>query len=95
MDKEEVVKLSKLARIKISDEEALHLTNEFEAILKYVGEVKDATKAKDQEALRGDFGVRNVMRPDEETHDTGHYTDAALANAPSTSGIYVRVKKIL
>ncbi|MBX4195654.1 Asp-tRNA(Asn)/Glu-tRNA(Gln) amidotransferase subunit GatC [Candidatus Parcubacteria bacterium] len=93
MNKEEVLKLAKLARIEISSEEAESLAHEFEAILKYVGEIKGAR-------LKGTGGkekplLRNVMREDVNPHESGIYTEALLNAAPKRKGQYVSVKKIL
>ena len=46
MDKEKVLKLAKLARINVSDEEAENLTQEFESILNYVSDLKVAINNK-------------------------------------------------
>jgi len=44
MDKDKVLSLAKLARIEISDAEAVSLSHEFDAILGYVSEVKEVDK---------------------------------------------------
>lgn len=96
MDKESVLKLADLARIKLSSEEAEKLSHEFESILKYVGEVAEVGKLKKLEKLnKDDYPVRNVMREDGEGHASGIYTEAILAEAPARDGDYIKVKKIL
>ncbi|MDB5266607.1 MAG: glutamyl-tRNA(Gln) and/or aspartyl-tRNA(Asn) amidotransferase subunit [Parcubacteria group bacterium] len=93
MNREEVLKLSTLVRIEISDSEAENLAKEFDSILGYVGEVKKAhAKAgsdKEKPALR------NVMREDTNPHESGIYTEAILKEAPAREGDYIKVKKIL
>jgi aspartyl-tRNA(Asn)/glutamyl-tRNA(Gln) amidotransferase subunit C len=89
--KEEIKNLADLARIEIGDEEALKLTKDVDAILLYVGQIKDAV---------GDVKpriptVRNIMREDVVTTKTGEYTDKLLAEAPERDGKYFKVKKIL
>lgn len=90
MNKDEVLKLAKLARISVSDTEAESLSHEFDAILKYVGEVKEI-KGKTKE----DFAIKNVFREDSDSHESGIYTEKILAEAPSREGNYIKVKKIL
>ena len=94
MDREKVLNLARLARIKISDTEADNLSHEFEAILNYVGEVK-SVEASVRKQSPEEYPVRNVMRADGEPHQSGIYTEAILANAPSRKDNYLKVKKIL
>ena len=94
MDAQKVLKLSDLARIRISPEEADHLSQEFDSILKYVGEVKGAAPSNEGKKPE-DFPVRNVMREDSAGHESGIYSEALLAAAPAQGGNYIKVKKIL
>ncbi len=95
MDKDKVLDLAKLARIKLSDTEAEKLSHEFESILKYVGEVKEIAKADSLQLAADSYPVRNVMREDGEGHESGIYTERILAEAPERDGDYIKVKKIL
>lgn len=94
MDKEKVLKLAQLSRIAISDEEAESLSNEFEAILNYVGEVK-SIRPETQDLKPEDFPVRNVFREDSAGHEPGIFTEKILNEAPKREGDYIKVKKIL
>ncbi|MBX4200366.1 Asp-tRNA(Asn)/Glu-tRNA(Gln) amidotransferase subunit GatC [Candidatus Parcubacteria bacterium] len=91
MDKAEVQRLAKLARIEILDEEAERLSHEFGAILKYVEDVKEVKKLRSGEKPE----ERNIMRNDSSPHERGLYTEKILSNAPSREGQYIKVKKIL
>ena len=92
MDKEKVLNLAKLSRIKISDEEAESLSHEFDSILKYVGEVKEIGVR----SMENEVGpIRNVFREDNEGHESGIYTEKLLNEAPGREGNYIKVKKIL
>ncbi|MES2214146.1 MAG: Asp-tRNA(Asn)/Glu-tRNA(Gln) amidotransferase subunit GatC [Patescibacteria group bacterium] len=93
MNKDEVLKLSKLARIEISDSEAEELAMEFDSILGYVSEVKKAQAQASAHVEKP--ALRNVLRADENPHESGMYTEAILAQAPQREGEYVKVKKIL
>lgn len=95
MDKDKVLKLAELSRIKISEAEADNLSHEFEAILDYVGEVKDVSSSHKSALTPENFTIRNSMREDSEPHASGLYTEKILTQAPSREGDYIKVKKIL
>ncbi len=96
MNKAEVLKLAKLARIEISDAEAEELSTEFEAILGYVGEIKQVSKLESlKDKNSEDYALKNVLRADENAHDSGIHTEKILENAPAREGDYIKVKKIL
>lgn len=88
----EIAKLAELARIEVNEEEAKSLAKDIEAILVYVKQVQDVSV---QDVERKDGALVNVIREDENPHESGAYTDALLAVAPERDGQYVKVKKIL
>ena len=88
-----MLNLAKLSRIELSDEEAENLSHEFDAILNYVGEVKEVTN--DQRPTTNNNVIRNVMRGDANPHRSGIYTEKLLKQAPAREGDYIKVKKIL
>jgi len=94
MNSEEVLRLAKLARIEISDGEAETLSHEFDVILGYVGEIKNA-KLKEFDPSKSNLDLKNEMREDRDPHESGVYTETILREVPSKEGDYVRVKKIL
>lgn len=97
MNAEEVLKLAKLARIGVSAEEAESLSHEFEAILGYVGQVKEISNLNESNKVNSaeNFPLRNVLREDTNPHESGKFSEAILKNAPSREGDYINVKKIL
>ena len=93
-----MLKLAKLARINVSDEEAENLTQEFESILNYVSDLKVAINNKQptiDNKGKKNFPNRNVMREDGGPHESDIYTEDLLAFAPAREGSYIKVKKIL
>lgn len=80
-----------LSRMEIPTTEKEELRQDIDAILSYV----DSVQAAATTALPRVHPVRNVMRPDVPTNETGfHTTDLLKAAADSQDG-YVKVKKIL
>lgn len=94
MNKDDVLKLARLSRIEMQEEEAEKLSHEFENILSYVAEVKNAVSGA-VELSKEDLPLRNVMRDDTEPHESGIHTEALLNEAPESKDGYVVVKKIL
>jgi aspartyl-tRNA(Asn)/glutamyl-tRNA(Gln) amidotransferase subunit C len=89
---EDVNKLAILARIEMSDAEKTEFLGNMESILGYIDIIKKATV----EGVNPEIGeVRNVMRTDENPHESGKYTEKILAQAPDTQDGYLKVKKIL
>jgi len=87
----DIKNLADLARIEVKDEEAEKLTGEMDAILGYVGQIKDAVGDVKKEVPKH----HNIMREDIPTNDAGQFTEKILKNAPSREGNYFKVKKIL
>src|SRR6056297_2201632 len=93
MKTDDVLQLAKLARIKVTEQEATQLTSEIDAILEYVGVVSDVAGT---DAVTPKVGpVHNVFRTDTVTNEPDQYTDALLAAMPETDGRFMKVKKIL
>ncbi len=83
--------LSLLARITIDPSEKEKMLHDMQAILGYISEINEVSGDIAQEK----DPVRNVMREDIITHDTGSNTDALLNNAPATRDGYVEVTQVL
>ena len=91
VNKEEIIDLANLARIKISPEEAEGLTKELDSIWEYVGQIKSAQVRDDVVSPI----LKNVLRDDVATNGDNEYTEGILNNAPSREKSYLKVKKIL
>jgi len=99
ISRDEIKKLAGLARIGIGDEEATELAGEIDAILDYVGQVKEVVGDGSDTPLKvrgagGDMNM-NVFREDTDPNESGVYTDAILKEMPATEKGYLKVKKIL
>jgi aspartyl-tRNA(Asn)/glutamyl-tRNA(Gln) amidotransferase subunit C len=91
--KEEVLKLAALARIRITEDELEKFTQDFEAIVKYVSQLEDVPIGTDD--VQRVPTLRNVMRPDQEPHASGAYTDALVDQFPAKEGNALLVKQII
>ena len=91
--KNEVLHLSHLARIDLTDEEVANLVGEISDILDYVEVVQDIAE--------GDAGTPKVgthynsLREDVVTNEPGGCTETLLEAAPERYKQFVKVKKIL
>lgn len=93
MTKDEVIHLSNLARITLTDTEVTAFQTEIDAILAYVGTIQGIAGAKDATPIIPP--VHNVLRADEVTNEPGQHTDVLLDAAPHREGRFIAVKKIL
>ena len=92
MDIREIDKLAELSRIEMSQEEKEKILGEMSSILGFIDQIQKA-KVDITEKKAGD--VRNIMREDENPHESGEYTEDILREAPKTKDGYIEVKKIL
>lgn len=93
MDKKEIENLAQLARMDLSEAEKASLASDMKDILAFVDKIKEADVDVTLENRVG--AVYNVFREDMDPHESGIYTEALLAAAPSREGDFVKVKKIL
>ncbi|MEX0930840.1 MAG: Asp-tRNA(Asn)/Glu-tRNA(Gln) amidotransferase subunit GatC [Candidatus Paceibacterota bacterium] len=93
MTKEEILHLSSLARIKLTNEEVATLKTDIPNILDYVSAVNTIVA---DTAITKDIGVlHNVFREDIITNEAETYTEELLKEMPAKKGRYLKVKKIL
>lgn len=90
---EEIRNLGTLARIALSDDEAITFHKEIDSILAYVSTVTSIAGENTNEKT---VGARyNVLRTDEITNTPGEYRERMLAAMPKSDGDFLVVKKIL
>jgi aspartyl-tRNA(Asn)/glutamyl-tRNA(Gln) amidotransferase subunit C len=90
---QDVLKLARLSRLRLSKEEIERFTSELSAILKYVEQLS-AVDTKNLEPTSQVTGLTNVLRADE-IIDYGESSEALLKNAPDRDGNYIKVKRVL
>lgn len=90
---EDVKKLAALARVNIQDADLEKFTNEFDAILAYVGQLEELDVQQD---LQGEKPLlRNVMRTDGEPHASRAYTEKLAEQFSARKGDALVVKQII
>ena len=90
-DKVDVATLAKLARLEVSEAELKKLEKEIPAILAFVETIQKA--AAETEASSP--ALRNVMRADDNPHESGKYTETLLDAAPAREGDRIAVKQVV
>lgn len=93
LTRDDVLKLARLARLTITDEEVEKYRIELSEILKYVEQLQNAD-VEGLEPTSQVTGLTNVMREDT-LADYGVTPDDLLHIAPKTEGRQVKVKRMI
>ena len=92
IDKSQVKKVAKLARLELSDAEIEEFAGQLSAIIDYV-ERMNTLNTEAIDPLAHCLPVSNVFREDVVKESLG--TEKTLANSPQTDGAFFKVPKIL
>lgn len=93
LTREDVLRLARLARLELSDDEVEQFTAEIGSILQYVEQLQTV----DLEGVEPTYqvtGLTNVMREDV-VKDYGTTPEKLLKNAPATKDGHIKVKRII
>lgn len=93
LTREDVLKLARLSRLRLTDEEVAKFQDELSEILDYVEQL-DKVDVSDLEPTYQVTGLKNVTRPDEPV-DYEAKPDDLLKNAPAVSDHQFKVKRVL
>ena len=91
--REDVLKLARLSKLKLSELEIEKFREELSSILEYV-ETLNNVDTNGLEPTYQITGLKNVMRSDE-IHDYGYTTSELLKNAPEIKDKQFKVKRVL
>ena len=94
MTLEEIKKLAELSRIEMTEEEMLAMAGDFEPILKYVGQVQNASNLSVTSSAEDNI-LLNVTREDVSTNEPNSYSDKIIKEMPETQDGFLKVKQIL
>src|SRR5579872_1803061 len=93
LTRQDVLKLARLARIALSDEEVEEFASEFSAILKYVEQLQQV-EVDGLEPTSQVTGLTNVMRPDKLV-DYPYQPKDLLKNVPAVQDNQIKVKRMI
>lgn len=93
MQLEDIKKLANMARLDMSEDEMSQMAHDFDGILAYVDQVKEAVALSEVNDIK--FSFTNVAREDAVTNTGGEYTDKIIAAFPDSKDGYLKVKQIL
>ena len=93
LNREDVLKLAKLAHLELTDEEVAKYQTELSEILDYVAQLQDVD-VKGLEPTYQVTGLNNVTRKDQEV-DYGASQAELLKNLPDRDGGNIKVKRVL
>lgn len=93
LSREDILKLARLARLDVSEEEIELYQKELSSILQYVEQIQnaDVTGLKPTSQVTG---LSNVMR-DDEVQDYGVSSEELLRLAPNTQDRQLKVKRMI
>jgi aspartyl-tRNA(Asn)/glutamyl-tRNA(Gln) amidotransferase subunit C len=92
MELKDVEKLAQLARIELPESEKEGILKDLKSSLGYIDQMEKADVAGVKE---GEYLLRNVMRADENPHETGINTKEILAEMPESQDGFLKVQSIL
>ena len=95
IERKDIDTLAELSRLELSETEKDGFLKDLDSILNYVADLKKVTGGSNAGGDSDTALVRNVMRADDNTHESGLFTDDLLKAAPRNKDGYVVVKKIL
>jgi len=92
LSEEDVRKVAKLSRLKISDADVARFSTQLTSVLGYVDQLKEAN-VEGVEPMAHPLPLKNVLR--EDVVKPSLATDVVLSNAPSKDGPFFTVPKVL
>lgn len=89
IDREQVLHVARLARLRLTDEEIERMTGELSSVLGHIEKIGELDDLDGVEPTSHVVALENVLRPDEPRPSLAR--EAALAEAPDTDGAGFRV----
>lgn len=93
LNRDDVLKLARLAKLHLSGDELTSFLDEITAILGYVEQLK-SLNLDEYEPTYQVTGLKNVMRPDVPI-DYGATPEELLKNAPALEKGHIKVRRVL
>ncbi len=93
LTKDDILKLARLARLRLEDNEIDRFAREISAILAYVEQLQ-SVDVKGLKPTSQVTGLKNVMRPDVLTKE-GPSAKELLRNVPATEDGHIKVRRMI
>lgn len=93
LSNDDVLKLARLARISLNDDEVSRFAEEFGAILEYVKQL-EAVDVSGLAPTSQVTGLTNVMR-DDVVRDYGYEPATLLKNVPTVQDSHIKVRRMI
>lgn len=93
MNTEDVKKLADLSRLELTDDQVREYQKDFEGILGYIDTLQSVDIGDVSQAFYG--ANTNYLRDDEQSYQTGEFSEDLLDAAPARDGDFIKVQKIL
>jgi aspartyl-tRNA(Asn)/glutamyl-tRNA(Gln) amidotransferase subunit C len=93
LTRDDILRLARLARISLNDEEISEFAGEFSEILRYVEQL-DSVDTTGLAPTSQVTGLTNVSRPDE-VIDYGYPAEKLLENVPSVEQEHIKVRRMI
>ncbi len=93
LTRDDILKLARLSRLHVTEDEITRFSDEISAILQYVEQLQ-SVDLNGLEPTSQVTGLVNVERPDE-VKDYGVTSAELLKNAPATENGHIKVKRML
>ncbi|MBX4201135.1 Asp-tRNA(Asn)/Glu-tRNA(Gln) amidotransferase subunit GatC [Candidatus Parcubacteria bacterium] len=90
--KEEVLRIAKLARLQLTDQETEKMQRDLSSILDYFDVLKKAPKAT--KAAKGEHEKKNALRKDEVGQKFASLANNLIQAAPDKKDDYIKVKQV-
>ncbi len=94
ISKEEVIKIAKLARLELTEEETEKMQKDLTSILDYFEILKKAPTPKVSPVVRTTGLSKNVVREDVSTERNSRLVNDLLGQVPDRKEDYIKVKNI-
>ncbi len=92
MQLEDIKKLADLARVEMSDDELAGIAHDFDAILSYVGQIKEVGDLPNDAP---EHLLSNIMRDDVATNARASCREKIIQQMPDSKDGFLKVKQIL
>ena len=92
MDLKDIDKLADLARLEMAADEKEQVLKDLTSIVGYINQIQEVEIPADLVPV---YDLKNVMRSDVVTNESGEYTDRLVRDMPASQDGYLKVKQIL